>query len=87
MKDIEEQNRTARFVCALAIYFPGRKTKTVRGTCEGRIARKPQGENGFGYDPLFYLPEIEKSMAQLEKSEKNEISHQRFKTIIRTMGP
>lgn len=75
LKDIEEENRTARFVCSLAIYFPNGKTKTVRGTCEGVIAQKPQGEYGFGYDPLFYLPQLKKSMAQLKKNEKNEISH------------
>jgi len=73
--NVEEQDRTARFVCALAIYFPSGQTQTVRGTCEGIIAREPQGDHGFGYDPLFYLPELEKSMAQLEKSEKNKISH------------
>jgi len=75
LANVEEQDRTARFVCALAIYFPSGQTKTVRGTCEGIIAREPQGDHGFGYDPLFYLPELEKSMAQLEKSEKNKISH------------
>lgn len=69
------EDRQARFVCSLAIYFPGGKIKTVRGTCEGFISQKTQGEFGFGYDPLFYLPQFEKSMAQLEKHEKNEISH------------
>ncbi|WP_280769823.1 XTP/dITP diphosphatase [Salipaludibacillus daqingensis] len=72
---VEEKNRTARFVCSLAIYFPDGDTKTVRGTCEGFIAIEPRGDYGFGYDPLFFLPELDKTMAEVEKNEKNRISH------------
>ncbi|WP_416151410.1 XTP/dITP diphosphatase [Salipaludibacillus sp. HK11] len=72
---IERERRTARFVCSLAIYFPTGEVKTVRGTCEGMIAETLQGEHGFGYDPLFYLPDVGMSMAQLEQEEKNRRSH------------
>jgi XTP/dITP diphosphohydrolase len=67
--------RTARFHCALAVAAPGRRTAVVEGTCEGYIAEKPQGENGFGYDPIFYIPKKGKTMAQLSAEEKNQISH------------
>lgn len=69
------KNRKARFVCVLALAVPGEKTVTVEGVCEGEIAMKPIGSNGFGYDPIFFLTDKGKTMAQLEKSEKNEISH------------
>ncbi|MFC4184783.1 XTP/dITP diphosphatase [Saccharococcus thermophilus] len=67
--------RTARFHCALAVAAPGRRTTVVEGTCEGYITEKPQGENGFGYDPIFYIPQKGKTMAQLSAEEKNQISH------------
>jgi XTP/dITP diphosphohydrolase len=67
--------RTARFHCALAVAAPERRTAVVEGTCEGYIAEKPQGENGFGYDPIFYIPQKGKTMAQLSAEEKNQISH------------
>jgi XTP/dITP diphosphohydrolase len=67
--------RTARFHCALAVAAPGRRTTVVEGTCEGYITEKPQGENGFGYDPIFYVPQKGKTMAQLSAEEKNQISH------------
>lgn len=75
LKGIPVEERTARFVCVLAIYTPGAETKTVRGTCEGVIANEPIGEHGFGYDPIFYIPSLQKTMAQLDKEEKNKISH------------
>lgn len=75
LADVEMEDRTARFVCALAVYVPGKGTFTVRGTCEGVIAKEPVGDNGFGYDPLFYMPWLNKTMAQLSEREKNEISH------------
>jgi XTP/dITP diphosphohydrolase len=68
-------DRSARFICALAISIPGEKTKTVVGTCEGYIATEPQGENGFGYDPIFILKNSNQTMANLTKDEKNKISH------------
>ncbi|MFC7371287.1 XTP/dITP diphosphatase [Fictibacillus iocasae] len=68
-------NREARFVCALAVAIPDKPSAVFRGTCEGEIAHERRGTNGFGYDPVFYLPEKKKTMAELEKEEKNLISH------------
>lgn len=67
--------RTARFYCALAIASPKQATMTVSGTIEGYITEKPRGENGFGYDPIFYVKEVGKTTAELSKEEKNKISH------------
>lgn len=67
--------RTARFVCAVAAAFPDGRIEVRRGTIEGRIANKPAGENGFGYDPIFYLPERGMTTAELSPEEKNKISH------------
>ena len=75
LQDIPEEKRTARFVCVLAVAMPDGESFTVRGTCEGFIASERKGENGFGYDPIFYIKEIDKTMAQLSKEEKNKISH------------
>ena len=72
--------RSARFVCVIAAAFPDGRVETRRATIEGRIAQEPAGENGFGYDPIFYLPEKGKTTAQLSAEEKNEISH-RGKTL------
>lgn len=69
------ERRGARFRCVLAFAEPGRETRVFEGRCEGAIALEPRGENGFGYDPVFYLPKFRKTMAQLTPSEKNEISH------------
>lgn len=67
--------RTARFVCVVAAAFPDGRIETRQGTIEGRIADKPAGENGFGYDPIFYLPERGMTTAQITPEEKNAISH------------
>ncbi len=67
--------RAARFVCALALVCPDGQTVTAEGVCEGVIAAKPQGEGGFGYDPLFLLPSLGRTMAQISPSEKNAFSH------------
>src|SRR5690606_10578331 len=75
LKGVPKQKRTARFHCALALAIPGEKTQIVEGTCEGQITEQPVGDNGFGYDPIFYVPELEKTMAELSKDEKNKISH------------
>ncbi|MGA4517585.1 XTP/dITP diphosphatase [Solibacillus silvestris] len=75
MKDVPEDQRTARFCCALAIAGPNIETKTVFGTCEGMIAYEKKGTNGFGYDPIFYVPALEKHMAELSAEEKGAISH------------
>ncbi|WED54474.1 XTP/dITP diphosphatase [Exiguobacterium profundum] len=70
-----ETNRTARFVCALCLAKPSGVTLTVRGTIEGTIGYSPQGENGFGYDPLFIVPSLHKTAAELERDEKAVVSH------------
>lgn len=75
LEDIPEEKRTARFYCALAVAIPGQETKTVSGTCEGRILKERRGSNGFGYDPVFYVPEKGLAMAELSSDEKNKISH------------
>lgn len=73
--DISDAKRTAKFHCSLALAKPGKKTLIVTGQVKGRIAGVPQGDNGFGYDPLFFLPELDRTMAQLSKEDKNQISH------------
>jgi XTP/dITP diphosphohydrolase len=72
---VPEESRTARFYCALAVAVPGKETRTVSGTYEGRILEEPRGLNGFGYDPVFYVPEKGRTMAELSSDEKNTISH------------
>ncbi|WP_409270844.1 XTP/dITP diphosphatase [Neobacillus sp. SCS-31] len=75
LKGVPEEKRTARFFCALAMAVPGKETITVQGTCEGRILEERRGTNGFGYDPVFYVTELGRAMAELSKDEKNAISH------------
>ncbi|MBE6017757.1 MAG: XTP/dITP diphosphatase [Lachnospiraceae bacterium] len=72
---VPDEKRSARFICAMAIAYPDRKTSVFRGVFEGRIAYKSAGENGFGYDPIFYLPERGCTSAELLPEEKNSISH------------
>lgn len=68
-------NRTARFRCVLALARDGEIIMTAEGTVEGTIAEKPQGAGGFGYDPLFYLPELQKTMAEIDLTAKSGLSH------------
>ncbi|MCW1929245.1 XTP/dITP diphosphatase [Bhargavaea beijingensis] len=75
LSGVPDEERTARFVCVLAIAAPGAETQFFEGTCEGRILRTPAGENGFGYDPVFYVPREERTMAQLTPEEKAVVSH------------
>ena len=75
LENVKEENRTANFHCSLALVGPGKEPLFVEGNIEGRILFGPQGENGFGYDPLFYIPSLKKSMAELSNEEKNQISH------------
>ncbi|KSU83735.1 XTP/dITP diphosphohydrolase [Fictibacillus enclensis] len=75
MRSVPEEERTARFVCTLAIARPGKETVIVEGHCEGSIAYKKTGSHGFGYDPIFLVQGISKTMAELTKEEKNQISH------------
>ena len=72
---VPDEQRTARFVCAIAAAFPDGEVLTTRGTIEGIIGYEERGENGFGYDPIFYLPEYKKSTAELSPEEKNALSH------------
>lgn len=75
MKNASGNERSARFVCAIAAVFPDGKEFVEKGTMEGVIGEKPMGENGFGYDPILFLPQYNKSSAQLTPEEKNRISH------------
>lgn len=72
---VEEEKRKARFVCAIAAALPDGKVLTETATIEGRIGYEEKGMNGFGYDPIFYVPAYGKSTAELTEDEKNEISH------------
>ena len=72
---VPDEERTARFVCAIAAAFPDGTKEVVRGTMEGRIGYEIAGENGFGYDPIFFLPEYGCTSAQLSPEKKNELSH------------
>jgi len=69
------EERTARFRCIIAIASPQGEVELCEGECRGIIAFEPKGENGFGYDPIFYLHRLEKTMAELTPDEKNEVSH------------
>ena len=75
LEGVPDEKRTARFVCAIAAAFPDGRRETVRATMEGRIGYEEKGENGFGYDPIFYLPEYGCTSAELSMEEKNRISH------------
>lgn len=72
---VPDESRTARFVCAVAAVFPDGRELAVRATVEGRIGYEEKGSNGFGYDPIFYVPEFQKTTAELTEEEKNRISH------------
>ena len=74
LRGVPWEERTARFRCVLVI-IAGDEVYQTEGTCEGIIAFDPRGEKGFGYDPVFYLPEIDSTMAQLSRAEKNRLSH------------
>jgi XTP/dITP diphosphohydrolase len=73
--DVPWEKRTARFKCVIAIAIPGQDIKLCYGTCDGYITYAPKGTNGFGYDPIFYLPDFDKTMAELTLEEKSSISH------------
>lgn len=72
---VEDEKRTARFVCAIAAAFPDGTVEVTRGTIEGRIGYEEKGSNGFGYDPIFYVPEYGCTTAELSMEQKNEASH------------
>ena len=75
LSDVPDDRRQARFRCVIAIAFPDGDTVMCKGECSGIITREPRGDNGFGYDPIFYLPQFNKTMAELTMQQKNEISH------------
>ena len=75
MEGVPDEERTARFVCAVAAVFPDGTVDVVRETIEGRVAYEPAGDNGFGYDPIFYVPEYGCTTAQMSPEQKNELSH------------
>lgn len=72
---VEQEKRTARFVCTIAAIFPDGKKEVVRETIEGYIGYESKGSNGFGYDPIFYVPEFDCTTAELTLEQKNQISH------------
>ena len=87
MEGVPDEERTARFVCAIAAVFPDGEEKTTLGTIEGRVGYEIKGEHGFGYDPIFYLREYGCTTAELPPEKKNEISHrgrglQKMKKLI-----
>lgn len=75
MEGVPEEERTARFVCAMAAAFPDGTDQVVRGTIEGLIGYEAAGENGFGYDPVFFVPEYKRTTAEMTPEQKNTISH------------
>jgi XTP/dITP diphosphohydrolase len=75
LKGVERKNRQAHFCCVSAVVFPDGKEVTAQGTCEGIITDEPVGENGFGYDPVFLVPSLDLTFAQIPEEIKNQISH------------
>ena len=90
LKDVPDEKRTARFVCHLCLASPQKILLEATGSIEGVINRHPMGENGFGYDPIFFISSVNKTAAQLENHEKNEISHRgnairQFKPLLENL--
>ena len=88
LNGVEDKDRTARFVCTIAAVFPDGREEVVRGTIEGIIGHEIEGENGFGYDPIFYVPEMGCTTATMSPEKKNELSHRgnalrKMKVIIK----
>lgn len=75
LEGVPDEERTARFVCAIAAVLPGGRELTTRAAIEGRIGHEEKGNGGFGYDPIFYVPELQKTTAELTEEEKNLVSH------------
>lgn len=75
LKDVPEEKRTARYVCAVAAVWPDGREEAVTETFEGRIGYEQRGNGGFGYDPIFWVPEYNKSAAEMTPDEKNSMSH------------
>lgn len=75
LEGVPDEKRTARFVCAIAAVLPDGRELTTRAAIEGRIGHEEKGEGGFGYDPIFYVPELGRTTAELTEEEKNQVSH------------
>ena len=75
LEGVPEEKRGAYFACAIAVVFPDGEEKTFFGKCDGRILEERRGANGFGYDPIFFVPEYNMSMAEIPMEDKNKISH------------
>jgi XTP/dITP diphosphohydrolase len=75
LRDVPLEKRTAHFCCVIAIAWPDGRVEFCQGRCQGIITFSPQGEEGFGYDPVFYFPELKKTMAELPMDIKNQVSH------------
>lgn len=89
LEGVEQEKRTARFVCTIAAIFPDGKKEVIRETIEGYIGYESKGSNGFGYDPIFYVPEFDCTTAELTLEQKNQISHRgkalmKMKQVIQT---
>ena len=80
LKGVPTEHRKARFRCVMALAVPGGATQTVEGVLDGYITDRPRGEEGFGYDPVFLVPEIGKTLSEMGPNQKNMISH-RFKAL------
>lgn len=88
MENVPDGERGAKFVCVITLVFPDQTAIVARGECHGEILRAPRGDNGFGYDPVFFVPEEGKCMAELPAERKNEISHRAraLEELSRMMG-
>jgi len=75
LENVPWEKRTARFKCVVAVAAPDGRIETAEGACEGIITTEPRGKEGFGYDPLFYFPQYQKTFAELDGNIKNEVSH------------
>ena len=75
LEGVPDAERTARFRCVAALALPDGETYTAEGVCEGWITYETRGEEGFGYDPVFYIPSLDRTMAEISQDEKNRISH------------
>jgi XTP/dITP diphosphohydrolase len=75
LEPVPDERRTARFMCVLCLASPRGDVQFEEGSCEGLIVRNPKGQGGFGYDPVFFLPSLGRTMAELSESEKNAVSH------------
>jgi XTP/dITP diphosphohydrolase len=82
LKDVPWEKRAARFRCVIALAWPDQHIETFEGQCDGVIAFEPQGTNGFGFDPVFYMPEHNCTMAELPEEKKNQISHRARAAVL-----